>query len=60
MSALLVQLALQAHRTALDLQALLDPQEQPARKAKPAPKARLARPGPPAQPVRRGRKAQLG
>ncbi len=63
MSALLVQLARldppapQAHRAALDLQALLDPQERLVRKAKPAPKAPPARPGLPAQPVRRGHKA---
>ncbi|GEL44246.1 hypothetical protein MEX01_48370 [Methylorubrum extorquens] len=57
MSALLVQLARldppapQAHRAALDLQALLDPQEQLASKARaakrdrPAPQAKKARPG---------------
>ena len=50
MSALLVQLARldppapQVHRAALDLQALLDPQEPKARRAPQAKKARLARP----------------
>lgn len=52
MSVLLVQLARldppapQAHRAALDLQALLDPQEPKARRAPQAKKARPARKAP--------------
>lgn len=62
MSALLVQLARldppapQAHRAALDLQALLDPPAQPerlARKATRAPKAPPAPRGRKATPVRK-------
>ncbi|MBP1179975.1 hypothetical protein [Methylobacterium sp. PvR107] len=68
MSALLVQLARldppvpQAHRAALDLQALLDPQEQPVRKAKrerrapPAQSVRPVKPAPKAPPVRKAPK----
>jgi len=59
MSALLVQLARldppvpQAHRAALDLQALLDPQEQPVRKAK---RERKGWPAQSARPVKLGPK----
>jgi hypothetical protein len=63
MSALLVQLARLdppapvVHRAALDLQALLDPQEQPARKVT---RERKGRPAPSVRPAKPARKASLG
>ncbi len=66
MSALLVQLARldppapQAHRAALDLQALLDPSAQPERLVRKATRAPKARPAPRGRKATPDRKASKG